>query len=96
MVLSDGVKYGESGPIDAIVAATNQALWDLRARKENLPLRKLLNKKAPDMVPAYGSGLNPSDCIEVTERARNEGYHAFKLKIGFGAAGRQKPDPDIS
>jgi D-galactarolactone cycloisomerase len=88
MVLLDGVRYRESGPIDAIIAATNQALWDLRARKENLPLRKLLNKKAPGMVPAYGSGLNPSDCIEATERARNEGYRSFKLKIRFGAARR--------
>jgi D-galactarolactone cycloisomerase len=47
-------------------------------------LKKLLNKKASDTVPAYGSGLNPSDCIEITECARNEGYRAFKLKIGFG------------
>jgi D-galactarolactone cycloisomerase len=36
------------------------------------------------MLPAYGSGLNTSDCMESTERTRNEGYRAFKLKIGFG------------
>lgn len=79
------VQAAETGPVEGVLAATNQALWDLAARKQGLPLRQLLNPDAPDSVPAYGSGLNPSDCVEVTERSRAEGYRAFKLKIGFGA-----------
>ena len=79
------VQASEHGPVNGVLAATNQALWDLKARKQGKPLRQLLNPAAPDAVPAYGSGLNPSDCVEVTERARAEGYRAFKLKIGFGA-----------
>ena len=79
------VQASEHGPVNGVLAAVNQALWDLAARKQSKPLRQLLNPAAPDSVPAYGSGLNPSDCVEVTERARTEGYQAFKLKIGFGA-----------
>ena len=79
------VQASEHGPVNGVLAATNQALWDLKARKAGMPLRRLLNPDAPDTVTAYGSGLNPGDCVEVTERARAEGYRAFKLKIGFGA-----------
>ena len=79
------VQAAEHGPVNGVLAAINQALWDLTARKQGKPLRILLNPTAPDAVPAYGSGLNPTDCVEVTERARAEGYQAFKLKIGFGA-----------
>ena len=79
------VQASEHGPVNGVLAATNQALWDLAARKAGKPLRLLLNPGAPDAVPAYGSGLNPGDCVEVTERIRAEGYRAFKLKIGFGA-----------
>ena len=79
------VQAAEHGPVNGVLGATNQALWDLQARKQGNPLRTLLNPAAPGTVPAYGSGLNPTDCVEVTERARAEGYRAFKLKIGFGA-----------
>jgi L-alanine-DL-glutamate epimerase-like enolase superfamily enzyme len=79
------VQAAETGPVEGVLAATNQALWDLRARKRGVPLRHLLNPDAPNAVPAYASGLNPTDCVDVTERSRAEGHRAFKLKIGFGA-----------
>lgn len=74
----------EPGPIASLVAATNQALRDLEARREGLPLRRLLSVGARDRVPAYASGLNPHDGIDAAARCREEGYRAFKLKIGFG------------
>ena len=78
------VQAAEPGPISAVLAATDQALWDLAARRRNLPLRRMLNDDAAETVPVYASGLNPTDCVEVAERARDEGHRAFKLKIGFG------------
>ena len=69
------VQAGEIGPINSIIAAVNQALWDLRAHRAELPLRLLLNKNAADRIPAYASGLNPNDCIEVTDRARDQGFN---------------------
>ena len=78
------VQAAEPGPISAVLAATDQALWDLAARRRDLPLRRVLNDDAAETVPVYASGLNPTDCVEVAERARDEGHRAFKLKIGFG------------
>ena len=78
------VQAAEPGPISAVLAATNQALWDLVARREALPLRRVLNMDAAETVPVYASGLNPTDSVEVSVRAREAGHRAFKAKIGFG------------
>ncbi len=79
------VQAAETGPVYAVLAATNQALWDLQARRQNRPLRHLLNPSAGNSVPAYASGLNPDDCADMVERSRAAGYRAFKLKIGFSS-----------
>ena len=78
------VQAAEPGPISAVLAATNQALWDLAARRQALPLRRALNENAAETVPVYASGLNPTDSVEVAVRAREAGHRAFKAKIGFG------------
>jgi len=79
------VQSDEPGPIAGIAAGLDQALWDLIARRAGVPLRKLLNGGAPDPVPAYASGLNPADAVDVVAASRENGFRRFKLKIGFGA-----------
>ena len=78
------VQADEPGPIASVLAAVDQALWDLAARRANEPLRKLLNPDAADRIPAYASGLNPSDGPETVVAERKRGHRNFKLKIGFG------------
>ena len=78
------VQSAEPGPISSVLAATNQALWDLAARRAALPLRRALDPDAAETVPVYASGLNPTDSVEVSVRAREAGHRAFKQKVGFG------------
>jgi len=78
------IQAGEPGPVAAIIAAVDQALWDLIARRAGRPLRHLLNPAAANRVPAYASGLNPDDGVEMATAARAAGHRAFKQKIGFG------------
>ena len=78
------IQSGEYGPIAAVVAAADQALWDLAARRRGVPLRRLLDAGARDRIPAYASGLNPDDGPEMACRARAAGHRNFKLKVGFG------------
>jgi D-galactarolactone cycloisomerase len=77
------VQSGDAGAFAAALAGLDAALWDLKARRAGLPLARLLGGTVRD-VPAYASGLNPSDGPEAAERARAEGYRRFKQKIGFG------------
>ena len=78
------VQAAEPGPVSAVLAATNQALWDLAARRRGLPLRRALNENAGETVPVHASGLGPTDSVEMSVRAREAGFRAFKLTIGFG------------
>ena len=78
------IQSGEYGPVAAVVAAADQALWDLAARRRGVPLRHLLDAGAQDRIPVYASGLNPEDGPEMAGRARLAGHRNFKLKVGFG------------
>ncbi|MCC6472135.1 MAG: mandelate racemase/muconate lactonizing enzyme family protein [Burkholderiales bacterium] len=77
------IQSGEPGPIAQSIAGTDIALWDLAARKAGQPLWRLLGGELPH-VRVYASGLNPESPERLALSKRNEGYTAFKLKIGFG------------
>ncbi|MEX0345535.1 MAG: mandelate racemase/muconate lactonizing enzyme family protein [Rhizobiaceae bacterium] len=78
------LQSGEWGPFRQCVAGIDIALWDMKARAAGLPLRKLLNANAPDEVPAYASGIHITQAEAEIARAREAGFNAFKVKVGFG------------
>ncbi len=75
------------GPITALaLAAIDTALWDLRARKQGLPLWKLAGG-AKDRVPLYtteGGWLHiPTEAlVEDALAAKAAGFRGSKVKIG--------------
>ena len=77
------IQSGEPGPLAQAIAGVDIALWDLAARKAGQPLWRLLGGASPQ-VRVYASGLNPDAPEKLALSRRNEGYRAFKLKIGFG------------
>ena len=77
------IQTAEVGPIAQCIAGLDIAAWDLTARKSGLPLHRLLGSDVSS-VSVYASGVNPTDAPETIERARRDGYRAFKVKIGFG------------
>lgn len=77
------IQSGEQGPIAQCIAGVDIALWDLVAKRLSLPLHKLLGSRSAT-IGCYASGLNPSDGVDTFLRCQDEGYTAFKLKIGFG------------
>jgi L-alanine-DL-glutamate epimerase-like enolase superfamily enzyme len=80
------VQGGEVGPFAQVIAGLDIALWDLAARREGVPLRRLIREDAPDTVPAYASGIQIFAADDLMLRARNDGHHRFKLKVGFDMA----------
>ncbi len=77
------LQSGEPGPIAQVIAATDVAMWDLAARRAGEPLWKMLG--GSPSVEVYASGLNPSNPEKLATKKLQEGYRAFKLKVGFGA-----------
>ncbi len=78
------IQSGEPGPIAQVIAGIDTALWDLAARRKNLPLWRLLAGDGNGRMPAYASGINPEGTLAQAKKAADLGYRAFKLKIGFG------------
>jgi len=77
------LQAGEPGPFAQAIAGVDLALWDLWARRSQQPLWRLLGGSTP-RVRVYASGLNPDRPSDLAATRRNEGFRAFKLKIGFG------------
>jgi D-galactarolactone cycloisomerase len=77
------LQSGEPGSFAQAIAGVDIALWDLAARREGKPLWQFLGGTR-DKVPTYASGLNPKGFEGIVEGKLDEGYNAFKIKIGFG------------
>lgn len=78
------LQSAEPGPFAQAIAGVDIALWDLAARKKGVALWRFINPDANPAVKVYASGLNPDRPEQLAARKRDEGYTAFKLKIGFG------------
>src|SRR3569623_1955733 len=52
------LQSGEAGPFAQSIAGIDLALWDLYARRQNLPLWKLLDG-IKRRIKVYASGINP-------------------------------------
>jgi len=76
------IQCGEPGPFAQIAGAVDQALWDIAARRQGVPLWKLLGGQP--RVRVYASGIGPDHVVETARAKHAEGYRAFKLKVGFG------------
>jgi L-alanine-DL-glutamate epimerase-like enolase superfamily enzyme len=72
-------------PSIAFGEAVQVALWDLAARQAGLPLWKLLGARK-DRVRGYASGLDfhlgDDAFLDLFARAAEQGYTAFKVKVG--------------
>jgi D-galactarolactone cycloisomerase len=78
------LQAGEPGPLAQAIAGIDLALWDLTARRAGQPLWRWLGG-TQDRIGVYASGINPDAPEAIVRRKHDEGYRAFKLKVGFGA-----------
>lgn len=84
---------GRGGLVVFAISAVDIALWDLRARKQGLPLWKLLGGHDPK-VRAYAGGIDlqfPLDkLLDQTRDNLAKGFRAIKMKVG-----REKLSEDV-
>jgi D-galactarolactone cycloisomerase len=76
------LQAGEPGPADQIASGLDIALHDLAARREGVALATFLGG-APRALPAYASGIDSRLGLEMVAAARNAGFRAFKMRVGF-------------
>ena len=78
-----GIQAGEYGPLAQCIAGIDIAIHDLMGKRKGTPIWKMLGGKT-DSVPAYASGINPTQAKEMGVKALSLGFNKLKLKIGFG------------
>ncbi|MGH3749690.1 MAG: mandelate racemase/muconate lactonizing enzyme family protein, partial [Micromonosporaceae bacterium] len=84
-LLPIGRQWGAPGPIWQAISAVDQALWDLKGKRAGQSVAQLLGGGPPRRsVPAYASGVGPTDVITLCESALDAGLTAVKTKVGFG------------
>jgi L-alanine-DL-glutamate epimerase-like enolase superfamily enzyme len=85
---------GRGGPTVLALSAFDMALWDLKAKRANLPLWRLLGGFDPK-VPCYAGGIDlllPLDALlKQTDDNLAKGFRAIKMKVG-----RKRLDEDVA
>jgi L-alanine-DL-glutamate epimerase-like enolase superfamily enzyme len=76
---------GRGGPTVLAISALDMALWDLKAKRANLPLYRLLGG-FDARVPCYAGGIDlmlPLDALlRQTDDNLAKGFRAIKMKVG--------------
>lgn len=80
------LQTGEAGPFAQVIAGLDIAAWDLHGKISNTPVSRLLSSDATDRVQVYASGIQISHAGKLISSARDAGYDAFKVKVGFDAS----------
>lgn len=89
-LLPIGRQAGSLGAMWQALSGVDIALWDLAARARGRSVAQLLAAEPHDPhherthVPAYGSGVGPTQIDQCCARALEVGLGAVKTKIGFG------------
>lgn len=76
---------GRGGSVSLAVSACDIALWDMKARRHNTPLWRLLGGFDP-AVPCYAGGIDLDFTLEAllaqTDGNLDKGFRAIKMKVG--------------
>lgn len=77
--------YWRNGPVlNNALSGLDQALWDIKAKRANMPLYELLGGKcrfAPDTYAREG-GDSIEEVVENVQRALEQGYRHVRMSIG--------------
>lgn len=81
-----GRQWGAPGPIWQALSGLDLALWDLLGKRTGYSVAQLLTSSTPrTQIPAYASGVGPTQVRSLCKSALEAGLTAVKTKIGFGA-----------
>ncbi|WP_339813069.1 enolase C-terminal domain-like protein [uncultured Imperialibacter sp.] len=83
--------YWRNGPVlNNALSGLDQALWDIKGKRANMPVYQLLGGKCRFAIPCYShaSGNSPEAVADDAKRIMNEGYKYVRIQMGgYGAAG---------
>lgn len=91
--------YWRNGPVlNNALSGLDQALWDIKGKRANMPLYQLLGGKVRFAIPCYAHA-NANDAAAVVENVKkfmDEGFKYVRIQQGgYGAIGAVDDKPDF-
>ena len=89
--------YWRNGPVlNNAISGLDQALWDIKGKRANMPVYQLLGGKCRFAVPCstHASGSTPEEAADNVTKFMEEGYRYVRIQQGgYGGTGlTQEPD----
>jgi mannonate dehydratase len=90
--------YWRNGPVlNNALSGLDQALWDIKAKRANMPLYDLLGGKCRFAIPCYShaGGRDHDETIESVRQKMAEGYRHIRIQLGGYGALHLAEQPDF-
>jgi len=87
-----------NGPVlNNAVSGIEQALWDIKGKRANMPVYDLLGGKCREgaAVYAHADGRDPQEVVDNVRRLSELGFHFIRVQMGgYGGSTIQMPKPE--
>ena len=91
--------YWRNGPVlNNALSGLDEALWDIKAKRANMPVYQLLGGKVRFAVPCYthASGQTPEEVITSVQKFMAQGFRHVRIQLGgYGSVGTLGNNPDF-
>lgn len=91
--------YWRNGPVmNNALSGIDQALWDIKGKRANMPVYQLLGGKSRIAVDAYAhaSGPTPEAVAESVQKYMEQGFRHVRIQQGgYGGVGTMETQPDF-
>ncbi len=91
--------YWRNGPVlNNALSGLDQALWDIKGKRANMPVYQLLGGKARFAVPCYthASGKTIDEVVASVQRFKEQGFRHIRIQLGgYGGVGTLGSKPDF-
>ena len=91
--------YWRNGPVlNNCISGLDQALWDIKGKRANMPVYQLLGGKSRFAVDCYAhaDGKTPEEVGENVQKFMAQGFRHIRIQLGgYGATGALNQEPDF-
>ena len=91
--------YWRNGPVlNNAISGLDEALWDIKGKRANMPVYQLLGGKSRFAIPCYthANGKTPEEVADDVQRIMGQGFSYIRVQQGgYGAVGSINDTPDF-
>ena len=90
--------WRNSGVLNNALSGLDEALWDIKGKRANMPVYQLLGGKSRFARPCYGhaGGNTPEAVAESVQKFMAQGYKYIRIQQGgYGGVGATSKQPDF-